>query len=214
MAVASASRLSRRERELSLRKEIILEAAEEVFAAKGYYEAAVEEIASRAEISVGTLYNLFDNKEALYLTLIEQRVEDFTRHVARCAEVGTTATEKLDRFLEGVFVYLEEHQAFLRLYVMTTHGLPWHVNSDMGEVLFTKYRELLGLVTQICQQGKDEGVVDTAAPLSLALAILGVSNAFLTNWIMGKKKRPLSESLAEVRRYVRALTRGEGGKHR
>ena len=55
---ASINRLSRRERELNLRREIVLEAAEEVFAAKGYYEAAVEEIASRAEVSVGTFYNL------------------------------------------------------------------------------------------------------------------------------------------------------------
>ncbi|MBI3303780.1 MAG: TetR/AcrR family transcriptional regulator [Deltaproteobacteria bacterium] len=206
--MASAGRLSRRERELSLRKEIILEAAEEVFADKGYYEAAVEEIASRAEISVGTLYNLFANKEALYLTLIEQRVDGFIAHVTHRAETGRSAVEKLDHLLEGIFEYLERHQAFFRLYVMTTHGLPWHVNSDMGAVLFAKYKEMVSFVTAICQQGKEEGVFHTEAPFSLALAILGVVNAFLTSWIMGKKKRPLSDSLVEVRSHVRRLTGG------
>lgn len=117
--------------------------------------------------------------------------------------------EKLDRLLEGIFEYLEQHQAFFRLYVTTTHGLPWHVNSDMGEVLFAKYKEMLSQVTAICQQGKEEGVFHTEAPFSLALAILGVINAFLTSWIMGKKKRPLSDSLTEVRSHVRHLIRGE-----
>jgi TetR/AcrR family transcriptional regulator len=209
MPGASVSRLSRRERELSLRKEIILEAAEEVFASKGYYEAAVEEVASRAEISVGSLYNLFASKEALYLTLIEQRVDGFLQHVTRCAETGGAASERLDRLLEGIFAYLEQHQAFFRLYVVSTHGLPWHVNSDMGHVLFAKYKEMLNCVMAICQQGKEEREFHTETPFSLALAILGVVNAFLTNWIMGKRKRPLSESLVEVRSHVYRLLQGK-----
>jgi AcrR family transcriptional regulator len=207
--MTNAARLSRRERELNLRKEIILEAAEEVFAVKGYYEASIEEIASRAEISVGSIYNLFVNKEALYLSLIERRVNDFLHSVMQGVEDGASAEEKLNRLLIGIFAYLEQHQAFFRLYVLTTHGLPWHVNSDMGALLFAKYRELFNCVTQICQQGKEEGVFETSAPFSLALAILGVSNAFLTNWVMGNKKKPLSSCLTDVRAHVSRLTRGE-----
>lgn len=214
MAVVSAMRLSRRERELNLRKEIILEAAEGVFADKGYYDAAVEEIAARAEISIGTLYNLFTNKEGLFLTVIEQRVNHFLQEITQCAEAGRTAAEKLDALLTGIFTYLEQHQAFFRLYVTATHGLPWHLNSDMGALLFAKYRDIQNYVTTICQQGKDEGAFHTESPFSLALAILGVANAFLTSWIMSKKKRPLSESLEEVRVYVRALTRGDERKNR
>jgi TetR/AcrR family transcriptional regulator len=209
MATASINQLSRRERELNLRKEIVLEAAEGVFAAKGYYEAAVEEIASRAEISVGTFYNLFASKEALYITLIEQRVDGFMQHVTGCVGTGGSAPEKLDRLLAGIFEHWEQHQAFFRFYVMTTHGLPWHVNSSMGEVLFAKYRELLSYVTKICQQGQEEGVFHASAPFSLALAILGVVNAFMTNWVMGTRKKPLFHSLTEVRSHVRRLTRRE-----
>lgn len=214
MAVANVIRISRRERELNLRKEIILEAAEGVFADKGYYDAAVEEIAARAEISIGTLYNLFTNKEGLFLTVIEQRVNHFLQQITQRAEAEQTAAEKLDAFLAGIFDYLEQHQAFFRLYVTATHGLPWHLNSEMGEVLFAKYKEIQNYVKEICQQGKDEGIFHTESPFSLALAILGVANAFLTSWIMSKKKRPLSESLAEVRVYVGALTREEERKNR
>lgn len=207
MAAVGAARTSRRERELNFRKAIILEAAEEVFADKGYYDAVVEEIAARAEISIGTLYNLFSSKEGLFLTVIEQRVNQFLQVATQRAKEGESAIEKLDSFLTGIFEYLERHQAFFRLYVTTTHGLPWHLNSDMGALLFAKYRDIQNCVTTICQQGKEEGLFHTESPFSLALAILGVANAFLTSWSMSKKKRPLSESLAEVRTYVRALIR-------
>lgn len=214
MAASSAIPPSRRERELTLRKEIILEAAEAVFASKGYYDAAVEDIAARAEISIGTLYNLFTNKEGLFLTVVEQRINHFLQQLAQRTATVQTAPEKLDALLTGIFEYLEQQQAFFRLYVTATHGLPWHLNSEMGDMLFTKYKEIQNAATEICQQGQTDGVFHTPSPFSLALAILGVANAFLTSWIMSKKKRPLSESLVEVRTHVRALARGEERKHR
>ena len=131
------------------------------------------------------------------------------QHVKRCVETERSAPEKLDRLLAGMFEYVDQSQAFFRLYVMTTHGLPWHVNSSMGEVLFARYRELLSYVTELCQQGQEEGVFHTLAPSSLALAILGVVNAFMTNWVMGAKKKPLLHSLTEVRSHVRCLAQGE-----
>ncbi len=48
----------------------ILEAALEVFGAKGYKEATVREIARTAGVSVGGLYPYFGNKEQLYLEVL------------------------------------------------------------------------------------------------------------------------------------------------
>ena len=52
-------KLSRKERELQFRLNIVLDAAMDVFSEKSFGHVSVEEIATRAEISVGTLYNLF-----------------------------------------------------------------------------------------------------------------------------------------------------------
>lgn len=52
------------------RTQILLGAAE-VFAEKGFHKATTREIARRAGISEGTIYNYFDNKRELLLAMIE-----------------------------------------------------------------------------------------------------------------------------------------------
>ena len=48
----------------------ILEAAEHEFASDGLHAARMERIAARAGVAVGTLYNHFDDREALVLALV------------------------------------------------------------------------------------------------------------------------------------------------
>ncbi|NQY92298.1 MAG: helix-turn-helix transcriptional regulator, partial [Deltaproteobacteria bacterium] len=55
-------KLSRKERELQFRLNIVLDSAMEGLSEKAFGQVSVEEIATRAEISVGTLYNLFHSK--------------------------------------------------------------------------------------------------------------------------------------------------------
>src|SRR4051794_14580246 len=56
----------------SARRAQLLEAAREVFVAKGYYAAAVDDIAERAGVSKPVVYQHFPGKLELYLALIDQ----------------------------------------------------------------------------------------------------------------------------------------------
>jgi AcrR family transcriptional regulator len=58
---------SRRERERDRRRAEIIDAAGRVFSARGYSETTMDAIAAEAELSKGTLYLYFENKEALFL---------------------------------------------------------------------------------------------------------------------------------------------------
>lgn len=64
----------RRMREKEQRYETLLRAAEHLFVHKGYHETSVENIADRAEVSVGTVYFYFKNKEELLLKLFSEGV--------------------------------------------------------------------------------------------------------------------------------------------
>ncbi len=61
--------MNRKERETQLRRNIIIEAAEELFLHQGYDHTSMEEIAHKSEFSKGTLYNYFNSKEDLYLAI-------------------------------------------------------------------------------------------------------------------------------------------------
>lgn len=65
--------------------EFVLEAAAQVFAARGYAGATTNHIAERAGVSVGTLYQYYPNKDAVLLALAERHLEESG---ARLAEVA------------------------------------------------------------------------------------------------------------------------------
>src|SRR5437762_301239 len=62
-----------RERHRSTTIETVLAAAEQVFADQGLHAAHMGDIATRAGVSVGTLYNHFKDREALLAGLLEAR---------------------------------------------------------------------------------------------------------------------------------------------
>ncbi|HON60083.1 MAG TPA: TetR/AcrR family transcriptional regulator, partial [Smithella sp.] len=56
----------------------IYEAAAQVFTSVGYVEATTEQIAEKAGVSIGSLYNYFSGKEAILNGLWEKYVDEIT----------------------------------------------------------------------------------------------------------------------------------------
>src|SRR5450432_1434928 len=77
---AAASRARRRERlPRDERVAEIMQAARQVFCAKGYEAASTAEIADRAGVVEGTLYRYFPTKRDLLIKVVEQFYEDIFR---------------------------------------------------------------------------------------------------------------------------------------
>jgi len=62
----------RRQREREQRYRTILNAAAQLFAGEGYHRTSMEKIADLAEVSVGTVYFYFKNKEDLLVQMIDE----------------------------------------------------------------------------------------------------------------------------------------------
>ncbi|MEU0227241.1 helix-turn-helix domain-containing protein [Streptomyces sp. NPDC006284] len=65
-------------------RQLLLDAAADVFAEKGYTGASVEEIADRAGYSIGAVYSNFEGKQQLFLELLSTRAES---RIADAAQV-------------------------------------------------------------------------------------------------------------------------------
>jgi AcrR family transcriptional regulator len=73
-------RLSRQEKKAETRARL-LEAAESVFARRGFHAASVEEVAEEAGFSTGAVYSNFGGKEDLFLALWDSALEGALRVV-------------------------------------------------------------------------------------------------------------------------------------
>jgi AcrR family transcriptional regulator len=74
---------SRRERRIAARRAQILNAAESVFSEKGYERATTRDIAERADVSEGTLYNYFGSKSDLLNAVAQSFADDITSEIAQ-----------------------------------------------------------------------------------------------------------------------------------
>ncbi len=92
------------------KKEIILNAAIDVFARQGFYKTNTSSIAEEGAVAVGTIYNYFDSKEAI---LEEIFARELRWRLQMLEEVGEREDldiiEKLEKFLERHFERVREN---------------------------------------------------------------------------------------------------------
>ncbi|MFC8043338.1 TetR/AcrR family transcriptional regulator [Nocardia sp. NPDC057353] len=89
-----------RERRLEHTRKLLLDAAQEVFAEKGFTAATLDDIAYAAGYTKGAIYKHFSTKEELFLAVNEwywQRYFDTFTEVVSAAQVGA---HELDRVAE------------------------------------------------------------------------------------------------------------------
>lgn len=113
--------LSRRERERQMRRQAMLQAAQAVFAEKGYANATLDEVAHRAEFGKGTLYNYFEGgKEEILFAIFDDLYDDFCALIAESfAPVhteGRSFREIFHNFVKDCLsFFVERREQFLLL---------------------------------------------------------------------------------------------------
>ena len=150
------------------RAEIILDVAEEVFAEKGYSDASMDEVAARAGVSKGTLYQHFPTKEDLIFALIEQSLVRFEQIVQQAVVSASTAQAKLECILHAV--YMEQHGLRAQLLRLLQSS------EDLRRRLCERKGQLRGHLDQVTRQiggileeGKAAGVFDPTIATELML---------------------------------------------
>jgi AcrR family transcriptional regulator len=113
-------RIPRQERARQ-RVERILDAAAEVFAEVGVEAATMEGIAERADTSIGSLYQFFPNKVAIFGELARRyhgKVKDFFDAIVDSPLLDHQPIEAiLDASIEAIWVFHESEPAFRAVWV-------------------------------------------------------------------------------------------------
>src|SRR3954453_16895543 len=102
------------------RRTQLLEAARSVFARKGYEEATVSEIVTRAGAAQGTFYLYFPGKEALAGAFAELFSERFSEVAAEKTARSRSFETALVRLLEAAYVVANERRDIC---LVATRGL-------------------------------------------------------------------------------------------
>src|SRR5687768_10433523 len=94
MTIGTLPRLTRKQ-QAEANQQRLLDAALEVFTARGFHGASLEQVAAAAGFTTGVVYSRFGSKADLFLALLERTIEQRVAELRRLvrAEVGDVGAE-------------------------------------------------------------------------------------------------------------------------
>lgn len=163
---------------VAARRNQILDAATTVFAEKGFHRATIRDVARAAGIADGTIYNYFENKNALLLGLLDRLNETDQRqgHFDQARQMN------LEDFVR---LYLRQRLATfpeLGLDVFQIIMSELLVNQELRE---TYYREIIGPTFAIAEQAQEGWLAHNIRPsLDPKLTLRAISGLVLGTLIL------------------------------
>ena len=182
-------------------RDLILDAAERMFADKGIDGVAVRDLARELEITPSSLYNHFPGKQALYDAVITRGLSPIVETVARAWQPGGLDREAVARTLDELLGHLTRHPHLARLLqraLLEESEMVRRLTAPFEGLL---YREGVGVV------GKAAGRAGWTAEEvpHLAMGLFGMIFGYFTNAgtlsrMAGFGRDPLSPPALRVQR--------------
>ncbi|MFN2465538.1 MAG: TetR/AcrR family transcriptional regulator [Candidatus Dormibacteria bacterium] len=153
----------------------VLEAAEQVFGAKGYHGASVTEITRAAGVAQGTFYLYFRGKKEIFLDLVDD-LGTRLRDVTLAASAGaSTYAEAQERGFEAFFEFARHHRHIYRII------------QECDRVDPTTFRRFYSLLADTYKRGAEtagRGEIADIDPEVLAYCMLGVGHFVALRFLM------------------------------
>ena len=160
------------------RRREILEAAEGVFARRGYRGTTMADVAKAVGFTQPALYRYFPSKQALFMGALALRQEDIGSRYVDVLSADVPASEKLRRLVEATIDMAAEHpeMARLRLQAIALADEP-EVKAMVSETLTNLVEAHRALFAQALEEGHlttglhPENAASTLAGLALYLYV-------------------------------------------
>lgn len=161
------------------RRQIILDAAAELFAAKGFHETSVSEIAVGSGVSKIVVYDHFTSKEALLIELTRSARDGLIARGMQTMQAEGAIEDRLRSAVDAFFAYAQEQPARARLLFLVPRGEP-AVRDLVTAIQQEGTRGLMGILA--AEKGLLKGEPDREERLVLVMEFLKIGLHGLVEW--------------------------------
>lgn len=203
-------RTARKERETARTRADIIEAAARAFARKGSQRTTMEDIAAESGFAVGSLYNYFDGKSDIYLSLLETISTEFEQLFDDPLIASLAFPERLHWLIVRQFELVERRRAlFATLVAERNRSAAFEEPQTEGDRLVRDGKQrCFERLTAALQQGQQSGALRAdLSTTELAHFVTGAIDAAMVRWLAEDQDQPPSEQCAAL---VDLLLRGVG----
>jgi AcrR family transcriptional regulator len=172
---SSVRRLRQRLRESTAQE--ILTAAEQIFVERGIYDTHMADIAARAGVAVGTLYNHYKDRDSLVNALIEERRAKLLQGMddALVQTDGQPFHLQLHEILKNIHAHFEEHWQFFVTFTQI-ECVPPNMTGSSKAI----QREIYLRFEQLIERGRKQGALRPKVVKLAPALLMGITRSMLT----------------------------------
>jgi AcrR family transcriptional regulator len=164
----------------------ILDAALGIFAAKGYHDTRMDEIADQSSASKGSIYFHFPNKERLFLALVDQFANLLERRVLEAIAQEEGGMARVNAALGAIVQTFGRYRRPAKLLLIQAAGLGSPFEQKRQEIN-DRFARLIG---DYLQQAILAGEIDVVDVDVVAYAWMGAINAVIIRWVYTGEPEP------------------------
>src|SRR5438876_3030566 len=170
------------------KRELILRAATDVFASRGFFNAQVADVARAAGIAAGTVYLYFRSKDDLLVSIFERTMRDGLEEGRKMVAAIDDPTERLRRFARLHLARLGRDRNLAIVFQVELR----QSTKFMERFSSTLLRDYLGLIRAAIAEGQTAGAFRSdLKPTVAAKMFFGALDEMATNWILSRRRYSL-----------------------
>ncbi|MFI5278774.1 MAG: TetR/AcrR family transcriptional regulator, partial [Ktedonobacterales bacterium] len=184
-----------RSRDKQATRQRLLDAAETVFADKGYHGAVVDDIIQASDSSKGGFYFHFPNKEAIFLALIEALTPKLEAAVDRAIASESDPVAQLDAALRVALETFSRHRRLSKILLVESVGL----GHGFDEKLMRAHGRFAAMIQRRLESAAQAGRI---APLDTEIAAwawFGAINELVVRWLISGQPERLESAFPALR---------------
>ncbi|MFN3345545.1 MAG: TetR/AcrR family transcriptional regulator [Chloroherpetonaceae bacterium] len=185
---------SRTEEAKEAKRQLLIHAAIEMFAKKGFHETKMQDIADYAAVGKGTLYEYFETKEDLFLAVYDSWIDEYEADMLRQSERLLDPVSKASALIDTTVEFYEKHAEHAAILLeFWAHAIRSQNPHFLNRIREMKSRlsELGGKVAQELIKLKLFVDVDIESFTRLELAM---SDGVFLQWILDGKSYSLRDA--------------------
>ncbi len=170
----------RKEREKKARREAILDAARECFFRDGFEATTISQIAETVELSTGTLYLYFKNKEEIYVSILEEGLDILYKLMKNSEAPNAKARDIVQGYSEAYYKFYTDYgQYFDIMFFLRRPDKQIELPDELEEELERKSLKCLALLESAIERGIAEGDYRPVSPYEASRVLWGTMNGLM-----------------------------------
>lgn len=176
----------------------LLDAAERVFAEKGYHGTVVDDIVRASDSSKGGFYFHFPSKEAIFLSLIDALVPKLATAIDRAISGESDPVAQLDAALRTVLETFSRHRRLSKILLVEAVGL----GHGFDEKLLRTRGYFADMIKVHLDRAVAAGAIEPLDTETAAWAWLGAINEIVVRWLVTAQPDSLDSVLPQLRQLL------------